>query len=105
MKRPVLLALAAVLLLAAGAALRPALSQAPRPAVTLYDAWKQVEGRRAAVRFDEHRMVVAVSLRDQVGPSIVESVGADHVVLTADGSEPKWRSVVPLGMVELQVFR
>jgi hypothetical protein len=106
---PLALVLVCLSVLGAGAALlpaSPALSQDERRApATLRDAWKEVEGRRATVQREGALLTVAVSLRDQIGPMVIESVGTDHVVLVADGSGPRWRSVVPFGMIELQVFR
>jgi hypothetical protein len=107
MKRLAFSSLLAVALFFFGYAVRPALSDDPKPPTpnSLRDAWKSVQGHYGNLKDDPRGQAFAVSLRDKVGTVLVESVGSDCVVLGSDAGAPGWHTIIPLDKVELQIYQ
>jgi hypothetical protein len=109
MKRLALSVLAAALLVTGYAVANPLSLVQPQKLMpappSLRAAWKMVEGHYGTLRDDPRGPVFAVSLKDQGGTVLVESVGTDCVVLGGDNGAPGWHTIFPLERIELQVFQ
>ena len=98
--------LALVVLFAAFAAVPWLHASASQPAdSTVRDLWVPMLGKRGNVKTVDGRMIFTHQTNGPNGQASVEDVGRDYVTIAAGGDGRQWRYTVPLGEIELHIFR